>query len=310
MADKIYVADSYKNAEILGPVVKNEKGKPYVTVRMKCDRCDGRGFWAVGSHNGQLIPTSVDHGTCYKCGGGGYIMKDVRAYTEEEYNANQRVKERARKRREEAAAAREAERLENAAIYKHNAALKLGFGENEKAYLVYGDDTFAIKDQLKEMGARFDPILKWYFPNSVELPSGYKLYELAFDDVYEYNPSIKWATYKENAKQIVSKRMAELNGPSTSIYYPAKEKERIYNITAKLHKIGGFEGSYGYTFVYTFTSGDYVFVWMTTKQLEVEPGDLVDLTGTVKKFDEYLGVRQTHLNRCKVIVIKEKEANI
>ena len=57
---------------------------------------------------------------------------------------------------------------------------------------------------------------------------------------------------------------------------------------------------YGYTFVYTFTSEDYVFVWMTAKNLDLPAGSTVDLTGTIKKFDEYLGVKQTHMSRCVV----------
>ncbi len=285
--DKIVVADSYKNIDIISEPFINEKGRRYVTVKGKCPRCGGTGFFTVG--------------VCYKCNGTRYIKKDVRAYTEEEYTRLQTAKARSRQRKEEMQKAKEQELIDNAAAYKHEVALKLGFGENEKAYLVYGDDTFLIKNKLKEMGARFDPTLKWYFSEAVELPEGYKLCVMSFDELYDYNPKAKWAQFKENAKEIVGRRIAELNGPSTSIYYPAAEKERIRNITAKVSKIKGFEGLYGYTYVYTFTSGDYVFIWMTSKSdLNLSIGDVIDLTGTIKKFDEYLGVKQTHLNRCKI----------
>lgn len=197
-------------------------------------------------------------------------------------------------------------KVDNAAKYKHEVALKLGFGEDERAYLVYGDDTFVIKDELKRLGARFDPTLKWYFSSKIELPEGYYLCEFSFDELYDYNIKGKWANFKENAKEIVSRRLAELKGPSTSIYYPGEVKERIRNITAKVSKIKGFQGMYGYTFVYVFKSGDYIFVWMTSKSdLELSVGDLVDLTGTIKKFDEYLDEKNTYLTRCIVKKIGE-----
>ena len=183
--------------------------------------------------------------------------------------------------------------------------MKLGFGENEKVYLVYGDDTFAIKDKLKELGARFDPTLKWYFANEVELPEGYFLCEMSFDELYDYSPRAKWAQFKEDAKETVTRRIAELKGPSTSVYYPGAEKERIRNITAKVKSIRGFQGAYGYTSVYTFTSEDYIFVWMTAKSLDLAVGETVDLTGTIKKFDEYMGEKQTHLSRCIVKMVEE-----
>lgn len=299
--EKFFVADSYKNAQIIGEPFENEKGKMVVKIQRKCDRCSGLGIIVSRVENDKLIPIPVDNGVCWGCGGRKYITKDVRAYTEKEYQQLQKNKERAAARKEEKEKARQKDLVENAAKYKHEVALKLGFGEDEKAYLVYGDDTFAIKDKLKELGARFDPTLKWFFSKEVELPEGYKLCVMSFDELYNYNPQSKRAEFKEDAKAIVSRRMIELKGPSTSVYYPGVEKERIRNITAKVDSIRGFEGMYGYTSVYTFTSGDYVFVWMTSKcDLGLAVGETVDLTGTIKKFDEYMGVNQTHLTRCIV----------
>ena len=304
--EKFFVADSYKNMKVVSEPFENEKGKMVVKVQDKCDRCGGLGFVVSHVQNGVPIPIPVDGGVCYKCNGSKVVVKTVRAYTEKEYNALKASNERARAKREAAQKAKMEERLTNAEKYKHNAALKLGFGEDEKAYLVYGDDTFAIKDELKKLGARFDPTLKWYFSEKVELPEGYKLCEVGFDEIYTYNPRTKWAEYKEDAKNLVVRRIAELKGPSTSIYYPGQEKDRIRNITAKVSNIRGFEGYYGYTSVYTFTSGDYVFIWMTSKcDLDIAVGDTVDLTGTIKKFDEYMGVKNTYLTRCIVKKVGE-----
>ena len=295
--EKIFVADSYKDMEIIGEPFKNEKGRLYVKVKGVCPRCGGSGHYSYNQMDGTR---------CYGCMGSGISIQKVRAYTEKEYTRMQAANERARAKKEAEKEAKARDLIENATKYKHEVALKLGFGENEKAYLVYGDDTFAIKDQLKKLGARFDPTLKWFFAEEVALPEGYKLCEMSFDELYNYNINTKWAEFKEDAKAIVSRRINELKGPSTSEYYPGAEKERIRNITAKVASIRGFEGMYGYTSVYTFTSGNYVFVWMTAKcDLDLTAGETVDLTGTIKKFDEYMGVNQTHLTRCIVKKIEK-----
>jgi Fe-S cluster biogenesis protein NfuA len=295
--EKFFVADSYKNMEVISEPFKNEKGRLYVRVKGACPRCGGSGHYSYNQMDGTR---------CYGCMGSGVSVQSVRAYTEKEYKQMQAANERARAKKEAEKEAKARDLVENAAKYKHEVALKLGFGEDEKAYLVYGDDTFAIKDRLKELGARFDPTLKWFFPKEVELPEGYKLCEMSFDELYNYNPQAKWAEFKEDAKAIVSKRIAGLKGPSTSKFYPGTEKDRIRNITAKVSNIRGFEGIYGYTTVYTFTSENYVFVWMTAKcDLNLTVGETVDLTGTIKKFDEYLGVKNTYLTRCNVKKIGE-----
>jgi hypothetical protein len=45
-----------------------------------------------------------------------------------------------------------------------------------------------------------------------------------------------------------------------------------------------------------------VLVWFTAKDLDLEKGAVVDLTGTVKKHEEFRGVKTTQLSRC---IIKE-----
>jgi small nuclear ribonucleoprotein (snRNP)-like protein len=45
---------------------------------------------------------------------------------------------------------------------------------------------------------------------------------------------------------------------------------------------------------------------MTSKcDMGLTVGETVDLTGTIKKFDEYMNIRQTHLTRCNVKKVEE-----
>ena len=295
--NKWYVADSYKDMEQIGDAFENEKGKMYIKVKGVCTRCSGSGHYSYNSFDGTR---------CYGCQGSGIAIQKVRAYTEKEYKQVQIANERAREKRQAEKEAKARDLVENANKYKHEVALKLGFGEDENVYIVCGNDTFAIKDQLKKLGARFDPTLKWFFSTVVELPEGYQLCKINFDELYSYNPQTKWAQFKEDAKQTISDRILEVKGPSTSIFYPAAEKERIRNIMAKVSNIFSFDGLYGYTTIYTFTSENYVFVWMTSKSnLSLVIGDFVDLTGTIKNFNEYQGVKNTYLTRCTIKKIEK-----
>ena len=68
-----------------------------------------------------------------------------------------------------------------------------------------------------------------------------------------------------------------------------------------LERVNGFEGTYGYTYVYNFkTTDNHVVVWFSTKNIQKNEGDKVSVSGTVKKLNDYNGIKQTVITRCKV----------
>lgn len=290
--EKIFLADSYKDAEIISEPFENAKGKMYVKIKMPCDRCGATGNFSYNTLYGT---------TCFKCQGAKYVVDNVRAYTEKEYNQMTAAKEKAKERKAAEKAAKEKDLIDNAETYKLEVAKKLGFNSEGKIYVVCGGDTYTIKDRLKELGARFDYNLKWFLPNSVDLPEGYQLCEFSFDELYDYEPRTKWATIKDNVKDIIKWRLSQLETATDTKYYPAEIKDKI-SVQVTLAAVRGFDSMYGYTYIYTFTLDEYVFVWMTTKDLGIEAGTTVDLYGTVKGFEEYNGTLQTQVTRCKVSV--------
>ena len=52
--EKIFVADSYKNGEILGEPYQNIKGKMVVKVKMPCSRCGGTGNFLYNQMYGTM----------------------------------------------------------------------------------------------------------------------------------------------------------------------------------------------------------------------------------------------------------------
>ena len=51
----------------------DRNGSKHYEGEIVCDRCNGRGWFATGSCNGQLVPSHVDNGVCWKCHGAGKV---------------------------------------------------------------------------------------------------------------------------------------------------------------------------------------------------------------------------------------------
>lgn len=93
----------------MATLVKVDKnGSKHWRETVTCDRCSGRGWYAVGVHNGELVPTIVDEAVCYKCHGKGTVTR-TRIERLPEYQAILDAKREARiaKNKAEAEAARQ-----------------------------------------------------------------------------------------------------------------------------------------------------------------------------------------------------------
>lgn len=178
---------------------------------------------------------------------------------------------------------------------------KNGFSENGETFAVFGEDTYVIKDSLKENGFKYCPILGWHTsdPENLELPEGYTLVRFAFEEICVWSEEDTNGYYTENSKNFVQQRFAELAGPSLSEFY-GEVGERLRKVTAIYKSTRGFEGMYGYTHIHTFQIGEDVLVWFTQKALGLAKGTPILLSGTVKAFEEFRGVKTTKLTRCIV----------
>ena len=178
---------------------------------------------------------------------------------------------------------------------------KNGFNEDGYTYCVVGEDTYSIKDYLKEMGGKYNPTLKWHLPTQIALGEDFKFVPIKFDDIMQWDEKNEEAIYFGDAEMRISKALKSVLPPSKSEYV-GKVGERIRNITAVLKSAHGFNGAYGYTYIYSFYRGEDCLVWFTQKELGLANGTLVDLTGTVKSHEEYREVKTTKLTRC---IVKE-----
>lgn len=89
----------------------DKNGTKYFEGEVKCDRCDGVGIYYIGVHNGRPLPSWVDQGVCFKCGGTGKVHGKWKEYTPE-YEAKLEAQRRARWEKMEQEQAEEQARLE------------------------------------------------------------------------------------------------------------------------------------------------------------------------------------------------------
>lgn len=283
------VAPSYSDFNIAQVDEVNRKA----LVVQRCGRCGGTGAF--------IIP-GIFQGTCFQCNGTGQLSKWVKAYTPTEYDRYIQSAARAKERKEEKRAAEARDREEHSEDNRRIVLAEFGYDVgNPAVYLVAGGDTYAIKNELKELGGHFSPALNWYFTHPVELPKGYVLIPRDVSLFFDWNPQTKKFTTSEKAKENADAARAEIL-PKSKSEYIGSIKERLRDMRVTLTGCRGFQSMYGYTIVYTFAYGDNVLVWMTTSEQDVELNHEYLLTGTVKKFEEYNGVKQTHLSRC---IVKE-----
>ena len=288
---KYLVADTYANWKQADESFV-ENGKEYVEVEHSCSRCGGGGIFFVRVHNGYGVPAQPDNGVCYQCGGSGIERKKVRVYSEKELNRMNRAKEQ---RREKA----ERERRERQLKKQYEWPVRNGFDEDGMTWIFVKGDTYAIKDSLKDAGYKFNRELGWHGPDCLnDLPEGYELYQIGFDEVYEW-PFEAASKPDFIGEQVVVNAKAKAGQGE----FIGEIGERLRALDVQLMSVREYNGAYGLSYIYQFSYKGDILIWMTSKWMDIEPDEWYVLTGTVKKHESYKGMNQTYLSRC---IIKEK----
>lgn len=277
--------------------VYEQDGKMYAHCRRECERCGGKGQIPYYGH--------VDEGVCFKCGGAKFFYKDFRAYTEAERAKLDEQNEKRKQKKDEAL-------KEASEENKREWMEKYGFADN--IFIVAGCNTYAIKDQLKEAGARFYSGLNWFFtekncPAETDiLPEGAFFYHVEFDDIFEWNYASKRCYIKTGALDEIAEEIKDIvkkNNASTSkSQHYGELGQRLRKVRAIYKGARCITGEWGSSILYTFEIDDNIFTWFTQSVINdnINIGDEIELSGTIKAHTEYQGILQTQLNRC---IVKE-----
>ena len=291
------VANSYVGYEYDETKAYEKNGKMYVSARCKCDRCNGSGIAISHVCNGQPVPYVNDGGVCYSCNGAGYLRKEIRLYTDKEFEQMEKASIKAAEKRE---AAREQKIKAEYANKREKWLEENCFNENLTTFVYFPADSFEVKDSLKDAGFRFSKNLLWHIDN---IPEGYedKVVEIALDQVAEIGA---WGEgfYRPGARTFVDNILKNCRPieESTSEWL-FEEKERFYDYAVVLKSVRGMETRFGWTQLVKFEDANgNILQWWTAVEIKAEVGDQVLLTGTVKAHDKYKGVKSTTVTRCKI----------
>lgn len=83
-----------------------------------------------------------------------------------------------------------------------------------------------------------------------------------------------------------------------SMYVGEVGQRTTFELTSD--KVVSYDGAYGTSYMYFFKdSENNVFLWGTTKDIDLEKGETVSLVGTIKEHKEYRDIKQTVITRCK-----------
>lgn len=297
-----FTADTYKNAERIGEPFEKE-GRLYSHIKIKCDRCYN-GTYVCRVENNQPVPHPAYGGVCLKCGGTGYLKKDVRLYTEKEYIAMTKAKEKAKEKK---MAEQEEKMRKTFSLNRDNWLLKNGFNSEGYTYIISGE-TFSIKDKLKAAGLRYDSVFSWH---GTDIPEEYKDRAVLFhcDELVEFSA---WGEghYLTGCRDIIKDKIAKEKGEEEDNSNWVGQIGDKLKIDVTLSSKTGYFSRFGWTNIYYFLDAEgNQLVWFTSSVdlNDIEINTPLFITGTVKKHDVYKNKKQTILTRCKIKEIKADE---
>ena len=267
-------------------LIKVDKNGTKYYADYTCQRCGGAGASDRWLYTGR---------TCYDCGGSGKsaIPHIYKVYTPE-YQA--KLDARRAKRNEKRIAELEA----NANETRKEWLDKHQFNENGDTFKILGD-TYAIKDELKALGAKYDSFLGWHTKTAL---NGYESAKINISDIASETLYGYAMNYTVDLEKLITKdKPVEQEQTSDYIGNVGDKIEMTVTLDHVAYWLNKFrEWEHNYTYLYSFKDDNgNVLVWQTSKGLALDDGAKVTIKGTIKEHNEYKEVKQTVLTRCKIV---------
>ena len=259
-------------------------------VDSTCPRCGGRG----------IIPCygDIDGGICFECGGAGVAHRpqEIKVYTPE-HEAKLAAD------REKRAQARHNAKLADFKAHMADRLKELGFGIEDGIAVCYRvtGNTYPIKDQLKELGCKFNPMIGWYASRALE---GYECQRMLALELCHFNEetvAIEWFDRDQVLPLLIENQRARTENISE---WQGEIGDRL-ELTLTIDRVfegRGFRDGINYLYIMHDENGN-CFTWSTGC---CYTGDTMHIKGTVKDHTEYnnkqgVTIKQTVLTRCTKI---------
>jgi hypothetical protein len=271
-------------------LVKTDKNGTKYWANDVCPKCNGRGHIPYYNY--------IENGVCFKCNGSGHFHHEWKEYTPEyaEILEEKRIKmleKKAKKNRED--------------WLSKNAFNSEGF-----TWVVKGN-TFSIKDSLKELGAKYHPLITWHFDHEVENSEKFH-YSYFFEN--DFSPTGFTTSCNFDSSDLKLKLTSDLPVETpVSQFLGTIGKRESFEVVLK--NVFEFMNEWGYSYIYKFEDeNENVIIWKTGTYIvagkSTNEGNYpvwlgeekvlnFTLKGTVKEHTTYRNENQTILTRCKVL---------
>ena len=262
----------------MAKLLRVDKNGTKYWMETKCPKCGGTGHIDYYSY--------IEGGICFLCGGSGYHETTWKEYTPEyaQKLADRRLAKAKKKAPEQ-----------NAKLLK-----KMGFSEDGRAWVVVGN-TYEIKDELKEAGAKWFNLIGWHFDRE---DNGFNCFELNINEITTMGWADNYVLEDYSYIEEYIKEQKAKHAPKSDSEYVGEIGDKVeLSLTYKTYYT--FETHYSYygelNFIYKFADANgNTIVWKTSKALELDEGAQYTVKGTIKEHNEYKGDKQTILTRCKI----------
>ena len=256
-----------------------------------CPKCGGAGYLRGYEF--------IDGARCWKCNATGYFPHEWIEPSDERIE-KERIKNKAKL-------------IARAESHNKDFLKWHGFNENGKAYIVLGD-TYAIKDEIKAMGGKFDNIMGWTLPDDTDkFPTA----EIDIHNVVDENDNGWWGFKPIDEITAYIEKIKADNTPHNEddhiSEYVGNVGEKI-TVDVSVKGIYSFETHYSYygetSYIYKFEDKNgNIYTWKTAGCLDkkvgnrlvpIQEGEDCTITGTIKDHKEYKGEKETVLTRVKL----------
>ena len=266
-------------------LVKVDKNGTKYWANDVCQRCGGTGGSDAWAYTGW---------TCYECGGSGKASKPEiwKEYTEE---YAQKLEAQRKKRQEK----QMQERRDKADATNAEFLERRGFNIGGYAFAIL-DAKYEEREELKQAGCRYTSALGWYSANDIE---GRETMKILADDAFDKNGCGEYTFEQYMLDAIKAEKITRENAKAyaekENAFY-GQDGEKV-SLTLTYTGSAHFDTCYGTTYVHNFENEKgNAFVWKTGNGINSNRGDAVTISGTIKEHNEYRGIKQTVLTRCKI----------
>lgn len=274
----------------------DKNGTKHYDVTYSCEWCRGTGIRPQYMH--------VFGGVCFYCDGSGFHTREVKEYTAE-YAAKLEAKRKAKQEAREAE-----EQAIRDAWNPLDEVAKMGFGE--KIGIVVDAKTGKPVERCERRSgwlyfdAKCKNIFDKYFTTldnaAVAGNDEFQIVPMDWTDVFVPNRNTMTLEWNQDLTGTFQAKYVYDQPQCPVSKAVGKVGERV-TVDAAIKEIRSYDTFYGTKYFYVFQDKDFnLFCWETGKDLGMEAGTAVKLTGTVTEHDEHYQANGcvTHVNRCKV----------